>query len=191
MLMEVPFLTLRNITRSRVPAQLCRGSGIHWSRWRHSSCLKVLRESLEAKVQNCIKNKLAGKLRLRWYGEGFILHYVEGMLHPGEADFLGEAACARAPGRGSAQRVLDVLHGNSALFSHLQLAVVVKIQYLTWQGFIYLPKVWKLIKLLSKSFGSTAAAWLVPSSWPYRKTEHPRDPNFTAALIDLHSKTLL
>lgn len=30
----------------------------------------------------------------------------------------------------------------------------------------------------SKGFGSTAAAWLVPNSWP-RKTEHPGDPSCT------------
>lgn len=48
--MEVPFLTLRNITRSCVRVQLCRGSGIHLPRWMHSSCLKVLHESPEAEV---------------------------------------------------------------------------------------------------------------------------------------------
>jgi len=48
--MEVPFLTLRNITRSCVRVQLCQGSGVHVSRRKHSFCLKVLRESPEAKV---------------------------------------------------------------------------------------------------------------------------------------------
>lgn len=51
-------------------------------------------------------------------------------------------------------------------------------------------KVWKLIKLLSKGFNSTAAAWSVPNSWPCRKTEHPGDPSFPAALMYLDRQDL-
>ena len=159
--------------------------------WRF--CMSLLRQKSKTVWGNPCWSKLDGKLRPCRYREGFILHYVWRVLHHGKTDFLGEAACARAPDHVFAQWVLewDVLHGNSALFSHSQLAVFVKVQYLTWQVFIYIQRVWKLIKLLSKGFGSTAAAWLVSNSWPYRKTEHPRDPSCTAALMYLDSKTLL